>query len=113
MRLREEITELALLIRHYVKLLIKEVKLRQYEVISSLLAAMFATILLMTIIICALLVAIVSLCLWLSTLWDSYALGFAGGAGVMILLFFVLLWGRTFFLERPIRNTIVRIFTKE
>lgn len=113
MSLREQATELFLLIKKYFELLIREFKLQQNELVAELLAGLFATVLLLVIIICALLVGIVALCLWFSNMWDSYALGFAGGAGVFVLLFIVLLVGRNLFLERPLKNMIVKLITRK
>jgi hypothetical protein len=113
MNIRDQLTEIFLLVKKYFELLLEEVKLRQYEVVAGLLAGLFASVLMIIIIVCALIIGIVALCLWFSELWDSYALGFAGGAGVFVLLFIILMAARKPLLETPLKNMFVKIITKK
>lgn len=111
--MKEYLNELSVLLKKYIELSIEELKLGQTTLFVNLAAGFMVLTLVGVILLLIIVLLVISGCLFLAELWDSIPLGLLGGAGILLLLFFVLQMFSRQLILRPIKNMIVKIISED
>ncbi|NBC24007.1 MAG: hypothetical protein GVX78_00135 [Bacteroidetes bacterium] len=111
--MKDYLTELSVLLKKYVELSIDELRLGQTQLFINLAAGLMALTLIGLVLLLIIILLVVSGCLFLAEMWDSMALGLLGGAGILLILFFILQVFNNELVLRPIKTMIVKIISEE